>query len=289
MRRDLFEVGGKKKDGFVFDSPQLQAAYEAITKTLEGKRISERAFSSLYGDAVTSDIATGRNLQAGNELTRTERGRREKSTADLLEGLIHNGVNEGQWFGENAKAFPASIFDDYVHGIDQIIRFSYSETASHSYLGLAMDVTSSNPGIVYEKVEAIKVKIDKGELGTIKYFSDGSGFRGSSDKVPQVVVGIEPERVEALALSYQADADSFKKNPAQMLFLMQIIRQMKTFKTYTANSAERKVQELAPIFAQEETRITRILNGKKGQKLDWSELTDDVVYRSICQALTMFR
>ncbi len=289
-RRNGFEGVAVKEKAPLFENADLITAHAEIVRVLNQKRIKETAFydanSRIHSHtAIDADVRRIKEMQDQNMAKQTNQDRRRKAISDLLEGLIYLGITEGKWLGENVESFPTALFDDYVNGVDQIIDFHYPETDSHAYLGLAIDVTTGNPGTVYEKFEKIKSKIDAGTLATIQYFSRAN-FHGVVKNVPQAVVGIEPNRVEQLALDWQLDRESLGQSPIKRLLLMQMRLQMETFASY----AEWKGKpELTKIFLQDERRLKAILDNTPIGKDDMVDLSNDDVFHSIDQALSLFR
>lgn len=282
-RKNGFEAIPPRKEIPLFENVDLVTAHAEIVRTLNDKRIKESDFLNTYRD-VNADIQRVRKYESENRAKQTSRERRNKAVSDLLEGLMYQGINGGGWLGENAQSILASLYDDYEHGIDQIIRFSYPETDSHAYLGLGIDVTTGNAGGVYAKFENIKLNIDAGTLGKVKYFSDPY-YHGTLPRVPQAIVGIERDRVEKLALDWWANHDSLSQSPVQRLFVMQMRLQMETFASYAARKGKSDLEQL---FLQDERRLQMILNQKPKQPSAMAELSDDEVYHSIHQALQMF-
>lgn len=289
-RKNGFEVVAPRKETPLFENADLVSAHAEIVRTLNEKRIKEESFRHVYRNDVDSDIRSTRGKIAANAVNETGRDRWHKAISDLLEGLIYKGINEGGWLGKDVTSFPTALFDDYVNGVDQIIDFHYPETDSHAYLGLAIDVTTGNVGTVYEKFEKIKKSIDRddtgeGSLATIKYFSRAH-FHGVVRNVPQAVVGIEPSRVERLALDWKGKHESLGQSPIKRLLLMQMRLQMETFASY----AEWKGKpELTKIFLQDERRLKAILDNTPIGKDDMVDLSNDDVFHSIHQALSLFR
>ena len=97
-----------------------------------------------------------------------------------------------------------------------------------------------------------------GLLFEIKYFhSDRQHFTGRKRKVPQVVVGVEIERVQELGLLWMNRRNAeLAIHPAQITILEEIALQLKTFAEYAKRTEK---NELASLFEKELEKITELL------------------------------
>lgn len=282
MQFDFFNQAPKRSSEEIH--PTIEQAHLLATKTLEENRISIDEFENLY-DPKRLD-------------TDRERIRRKESNfkhevhndySDVLEAILFEQIDGGNWFNKNAKAIKTSKIDDYFNGSDIILELEdTARTLSH--LSLSIDVTFGT-STEKEKIGLIKKNIDKGILGRIDYFkSSRSQFRGEVTRIPQVVIGVEKDTVVEIAkLWLEKHADEAIKSeidnhPIKRLILSEILLQLYTFRTY---ASETKKVDLVPIFEKDIQLLEEILHSQG--TVDTMALRDDRVFAAIREALTIFK
>ena len=136
-----------------------------------------------------------------------------------------------------------------------------------------------------KKFAYIKEHIDHGTLGEVKYFhSDRQHFTGRKQKVPQVVIGVEIERVQELGLLWMNRRNrELGEHPVQMVILEEIALQLRTFADYARQGGK---DDLVLIFEKELRKIHELLAEKKIQGI--KTLASDKVFEEIKRNLLSF-
>lgn len=261
--------------------PWMHEAYEKATKLSEDSAVDPERFTDLYGkENVENDLAEVERLKERFETDDT------KKAADILEGIIYQHGELSDWFGPTAETIKTSEYDDIKNGCDLVLEFTEDDRAA-SHLALAVDVTFGN-NIVKEKLERIKKEIDADTLRDIKYFeSENHSFRGSLQKVPRVVIGVETETVSELSAAWvRGDNTYIGKSQAQYTLLEEMKIQLETFTEY----AEREGHEdVARQYRRALKTLRNILETKDipNEETAWQE---DRVLRGIDRGLSgLFR
>jgi len=211
-------------------------------------------FTGLYGkDIIEKDKA---------EIDRIKKSWGEqpsKNYADILEAIVCEHGELSDWFGPRAEVIKTSPFDDIRNGIDMVIEFDDEENR-FSHLALGVDVTFGNL-VVEKKLKHIKDNIDNDHLGQIKYFhSDRQNFTGRLQKIPQVVVGVEIDRVNELGLLWMNRRNKELGNhPIQTIILKEIKIQLEAFRDYTRTQ---KKTDLVARFEKDLNIVNELLLGK---------------------------
>lgn len=142
--------------------------------------------------------------------------------AKAFEGVVCSKTKK--WYGENSEAKLASSHDDTLHGADVILSFHNEKKETFS---VGVDVTLSKGHV--EKFKKIKEEIEKGTLGTIKYFDSQEGGK---EKVPHVVIGVEGTEAKNMNTDWLEGKESLNTHWASYEFIVQILIQLHAFKEY---------------------------------------------------------
>ena len=165
-------------------------------------RIDPRQFINLYGrDAVIADLRWVKSRQAYFRTHDSETETWHKQVADILEAILHEQIEQNDYFGENVWTIKTCDYDDYRNHIDSLLEIRHPEPRFANYSGLALDVTSaSRLEALAKKIERIFNHIKRGQLAKIKYFqSDFLNIRGEKSNIPLFVVGCDVHHTEELA------------------------------------------------------------------------------------------
>ena len=131
-----------------------------------------------------------------------------RNLGKVLEAIINEQVELGNWLGEGVITIKTSKFDDYTRGVDEVAEF-LDEGEEVSHLALAIDATIGGDSVA--KLRRIKEEIDGGKMGEIKYFhSERTGFRGNLMGVPRAVVTVDGGTIGELADLWMKGDQGFK-------------------------------------------------------------------------------
>ncbi len=259
----------------------VDEAHKRAEKILDESEIKLEMFAGLYGaDSLAHDTAEVERLEKGFEL------RPIKIYADILEAIVCETGELNEWFGPLSQIIKTSAYDDYKNKIDMVVE-TVGDNQGFSHLALGIDVTFGSQDL-HKKFDAIRARIDSGELGEVKYFhSDRQHFTGRLRKIPQVVVGVEIERVKELGLLWMNRKNKeLSAHSAQVTILEEAALQLEAFIEYAENSEVEEAQGVAPVLEKELRKVRELLEEKKKQGL--VGIKDDKVFEEIRRNLLLF-
>ena len=233
----------------------IKKAYEKACTYVHESEIDPEKFRDLYGkEAIDADKAYVEKMESTFS-TEGEPSEAQK-LGTIFEALLHSQIAYGQWFGKESSAQKTSRYDDIKNGIDEVVETEVHEAAT-SYLGLALDATLGGTG---EKFKRIKHEIDRGELGTVKYFRSKNGeFRGELSHIPRVVVTADAKTVIELAtLWLEKKSKELHEHPFQHQMLEEIELQLASFEGYARARGQEKDLATADTFAHSRSVIESI-------------------------------
>lgn len=236
--------------------------YNEATKAIKENKISENQFRGSYGESVTRDLTTVKNLKKEFDLSRNEEEKELYKYAEIMQAILVNFINSSQWLGEGAHAANTSDFDDIKNKIDIIVELM-NEKGFSKNLGLAIDASFSKD--LLSKFEEIKIKIERGELSEIKYYKSGN-FKGRLSGIPRVVTSINLKTVKELAgMWFRGDEEGIKNHPAQYQILEEMILQLETFEQYAGECGN---LELEKVYHDSCLTIKEILTERQENRSD---------------------
>jgi hypothetical protein len=264
-----------------FDHPALKAALPEALRSLEADALDELSFIDHYGeDAVQRDI---------REVSRLEgRFEQDNSTtaAKVLEAIFHQHVELSDWLGPQASTIRTTKFDDFKNGIDGIVEFN--EADSTSRLALGIDVTFGTLSI-QKKFDRILGEIETDTLARVKYFR-AHGYEGSLTQLPRVVIGVDIDKVIALAgLWNRQDNAALSTHIAKDIIADEIEKQLRTFLLYAQSMNK---PESVRSYTQAYNTVRRMhtkRNGFSDDRERMNQVHGDHVYSEIMDQLKRFQ
>jgi len=259
-------------------SPMMERASTKAERVLNDPEhsIQETEFESIYGkDAVAADLEKVARLERQFSTGVSIEDRNSKKIADILEAIVLTQSEMSNWLG-NATTLRSSRFDDYVNKVDMLAEWNSPKEGSR-VLALAVDVTFGMSG-VQKKLREIKQEIDKGRLGSVRYFKDERGdFMGTRNNVPRTVIGVSQPIVTQLAnLWLEGEKRQLGEHPIQRLFVDQIATQLRAMASYATQNGK---HDAAAAYYQALSAITPVEDSKKGIQLN--QLAFDPVAQEI--------
>lgn len=258
---------------------KVEQTHERAAKVLSDYEIKPETFAGLYGDEILKrDTAEVTRLEGLFERTPS------KIYGDILEAVTCEHGELSEWFGPKSQVIKTSRFDDYINKIDMVVE-TETEDRRFSHLALGIDVTFGSRDL-HKKFDAIRANLDSGNLGHVKYFhSDRQHFTGRLGKIPQVVVGVELERVKELGLLWMNRRNKeLGEHPMQMVILEEAALQLKTFAEYARMGGK---ADTAALLEAELQKINELLAGKKADGI--KSLQNDKVFEEIRRNLLSFK
>jgi hypothetical protein len=172
-------------------------------------------------------------LRLRAEFKKSETPELEKAhkLAEVFEGLVLVNAKQNKWFG-NAVLYKTSAYDDLKNKTDMYGEWRDEKDRAH-VLALAVDLTFSQQGGA-NKLDHIKRSIERGELGRIKYFKDGTGnVLGTRMNVPRVVVGVgSRELAEIASLWLLNKHQQLAEHPVRDMLIHEMYTQLSGMEQY---------------------------------------------------------
>ena len=234
-------------------------------------------FVDLYGkENVLADMRRVKEKQKEIEKNDTPSKIETRRAAEVFEAIVLEQSRTRGWLGHNVAVFKTSRFDDYFNACDLIAEWT-DERKDSRVLSLSVDVTFG-ARVVEKKLQEIRRRIDKGEMGTIKYFKSGDGtMRGERRMVPQIVVGADRRTVANLAQLWLQNNDrALATHPIQTALTEEIREQLDLGEMYAVSRGQRAV---ADAYARSRTTIEALMQEK--QDVPLGGLEKDSVYSEI--------
>ena len=273
-------------------SPLMHHAYEKATNEVLSNpdyAIQESEFTggehSVYdAHTVAADIELGNRRKKEYVEKQTPFEANSQRIADVFEAITLMESEQSNWLG-NVTTIHTSRYDDYVNKVDLLAEWQTPESGSQ-LLALGVDVTFGTSKIG-NKIAAIKEEIDRGKLGSIRYYKDSRGdFMGTRNNVPRTVIGISQPIVEQLAgLWMNGDKKSLGEHPIQRAITGQIAVQLNAVREY---ALARGNHAAAQAYEQPLAIIRKVRN--EGSVTPIGTLIDDSVWQEIlAQTKRQFR
>lgn len=265
----------------------LKKKYELVDQY----RPKETTFTDIYSkeeiDADLADIERIKSTWSHNEYL--------KNVSTIYEGIIADQISANAWFGENCESVATSEYDDIKNGVDVVTIFTQEE--SKQYLGLGIDVTfASDKKVLEKKLTGIKQCILNRNLPSLKYFQDPDTGEHKKLFLPKVIIGSRLSSAEKLIQLWGGkDGEKNKKlsqHPVSSKIIMESIAQLKYFYEYALNLSENDLNQnnkeeyknIAVEYGKMYNAFVDVYETKKELiNSHLSEISDDIVYETICE------
>ena len=269
----------KNREHRVELSPTMENAYARAKKILVDSDygIQEKEFEGVYdAGTIERDIALTNRLETKFNEERSSYEKNSKKIADVFESILLMQTEMNEWLGQNASTLKASRYDDYVNKVDMVAEWSSPEEGSR-VLALAVDVTFGVKSIEKKMME-IRSEIEKGQLGSIRYFRDQQGdLMGTRKNVARTVIGISQPVIEQLAALWLENKNkALGEHPIQRLIIDQIQMQLSAMERYAIKLGRPHV---AQSYRQALIGITKIKHEKAA--ISAASFADDPVAQEI--------
>lgn len=224
-------------------SPAMEKAHARALQVFKESSIREIDFKDIYGnETIKTDLQKVIEFQKKWKATEEVQEHVTNAIAEVLEAIILSEGELSQWLGD-AHTVRTATYDDYVNGVDMVSEW-YSPEDGSRILALAIDVTFGTVA-TEKKLKRIRDEIDRGELGSIKYFTDIRGdYFGTRRNVPRVVIGVSQDTVEKLAeLWMSGDKKALGAHPVQRVIVEEIFLQLRAMQDYALSTGSRLVAD----------------------------------------------
>ncbi len=231
-----FYTGMAKKEGRGVGA-SIEKAHEKALGILSAERIDMQSFIPPHGNydpaMVEADTETVERLDQKYEERMLENPnlRELKHTATVFEMIIATQAKENRWFGGNTEIIPTTLYDDYVNGVDGILRIK--EASRDQFLALGIDITFSGVALD-QNIEKIGEEIKAGKMAEVKYFAlPDNSFKGHLKNVPRIVLSAEASSVVQMAEQWvNEDPKTFARHWMQFQLLESAIEQCLYFSRF---------------------------------------------------------
>lgn len=245
-----------------------QAAIEA-RKLKKKDAIDPNEFKDLYGElSVVHDLDMIQKLKKSPDFIQNSAAH---AWADVFEAVFYQHVEQSNWLGEEVHTILPSEFDDFINKIDVMARADSSPSAL-PFVGVGVDVTFGTTKIA-QKITGIFNEIEKGRLGTMRYFVDPEvdDYKGPITKVPHLVVGVERVHIIELARQWMnGENKALAQNPIQLVILKQIMEQLKAYRGHAKKMGQ---SEIAAIYSADIDAFEPVLQERR--KMDIRNYEND--------------
>ncbi len=167
-----------------------------------------------------------------------------------------------------------------------MVEFNEDDTTRH--LALGIDVTFGTLSI-QKKFDRILDEIEKDTLAQVKYFR-AHGYEGSLKQLPRVVVGVDIDKVIAIAGYWERQENkTLGSHVAKDIIANEIEKQLRTFLLYAQSIGK---QNAARSYTQAFNTVRRMhstRNGFSDDKSRMEQVHNDHVYSVIMDQLKRFQ
>lgn len=182
----------------------------------------------------------------------------------IFEALLGT-VMELYWMPE-AFITETSDYDDWRNGADAVLEMGLFKTI--------IDFTCQrDKEKLNEKIQGALSKIDRGELGSVKYFiSQVDKRKHALIRLPIIIIGLSATTVRELLSLYQAGRKKELENHwVKSAIAEEILAQIKKFKEYINNTMRTgynytEAQRMSSSYDRLEREISKMLNEKTPQE-----------------------
>jgi hypothetical protein len=275
---ELFEI--------VNNNITTDKAYETVLLKINKHAINEKDddFIKLHGEEkVKKDQEYVEKME---RIFKVNNKSESSKKATILEYIIYEQSELGEWLGKKAVTQKTSRTDDIRNGIDIAVEFE-KDTEDSEYLGLAIDVSFGDE--LMKKFQRIKDEIDSGKLAKLEYFRSQNIAKEITD-VPRVIVAVDGKTLnELIELWSEKSEDSKTKlaaHPVQIQILNELFIQLKIFEQYAREVV--KKDELADIYKRDLLIVRNLLRDKKLEFSDFKGEMQDSGYDRVREGLSLF-
>lgn len=269
---------------------KINDAYNRVIRLFDkhSLKVDDPEFKELYGqEKIDYDKAYIKKNELRFEESNLPGENILFKNAAILEYIVYEQSELGEWFGKQALTFKTTKYDDLLHGVDMAIEFE-EPNESFGYLGLAVDISFGDE--LSKKFASIKDNIDSGKLTQIDYFkSPRTGPKGLKN-VPRVVLAVDGKTVSKLIDFWieksQDSKNSLANHPVQIQILTEFQLQLTKFEQYARHV--KKNDEIADIHAHDLAIIKKILQEKKKEFPNYTGEMFDAGYDHIQNGLSIF-
>ena len=190
MSRNFIDEGNK----FWFD-----LAYKKASRVLERSKIliPEKEWEQQI-------FASDKKDKFHNGYLKNKENYSKYKLSIISEGLICYLVNQGILFGNHARAYKTTDYDDFIHGVDILLKFENSTETIYA----ALDVTYSYD--LNKKFTRITSELLNNRMAKVNYGMESS--RLEKYQIPKFVLGMSSSNLRELAQRWVNNPSELYKN-----------------------------------------------------------------------------
>lgn len=256
----------------------VQQAKNIITK----KAVPYEKFEPIFGEeSIRADKAHVANLK--------EQFKKGKQIDDygsncgtIFEAILHMRLEKGDWI-DGVRATKPNEFDDFVHGIDEVVQIIHPETKKEEAV-FAIDALTVGSGLlnvgIEKKMNRIENDIKMGHLSEIKYFFDEETGKIGIKDIPKVIIAAGTHTIQELNESWmEKDMDEIRRHPLQIQILEQIIEQSGIISSFAERNDRKEIAEkYRAIYTWAKKKLaerTRVMHS------DWNDNGSSVISNAL--------
>lgn len=249
---------------------------------IKKKAIPFEPFEPIFGtESVRADKARVANLK--------EQFKKGKQIDDygtncgtIFEAILHMRLEKGDWI-DGVHAKKTNEFDDFVHGIDEVVRVVDPETNKEKF-SFAVDALTVGGGLlnvgIEKKMNKIENDIKLGHLPEVKYFLDEQTGQVGIKDIPKIVIAAGVNTIQDLNESWmERNMQEVAKHPLQIQILEQIIEQAKIIGDFAKrNGREEIAKKYEAIYRWAKNKLAE---KTKHMRSDWNDNGSSVISNAL--------
>lgn len=211
-------------------------------------------------EEIEDDKKYVKEFEAKFEKGQNQNYKEMKKKADILEYIIFEQGETGNWFGKLAHTIKTCKSDDIKNGIDLVVETQEYvgegledsiDDKKLSYLGLAADITFERMdnalGMgkdIPQKFQTIINEINQGMLAEVKYYKSRLSGPKTLINIPRVVLNIDSKMANELIELWVNNKDNELANhKIHIVIIHQIVAQLAVYEEYAREVKRKKIAE----------------------------------------------
>lgn len=230
--------GGDSFENRAWLAPAFERAQKSLSRLAIEIEDFENATPAFTGETIKKDKDYVLEKEKKFDLEETSESEFYRKMAVVLEAIICEQAELGDWFGEDTFTVKTSKFDDIRNGIDIVVEFE--NEADDGLMVLGLDVTCGSA--VEKKMKTMKKHQDEGFLPNIKYYESERAEKQSLKHVPKVVVGVDKKILgEMVGLWLGGKRRELSAHSVQVEILEQIRLQLEAFSEHAQKKGKKQI------------------------------------------------
>ena len=264
------------------NSVSFEQGMKRAESIIQKEAVPFEKFEPIFGaDVVRADKAHVANLKE-----RFKKGKQidayGSNCGTIFEAILHMRLKKGDWIS-NVDAIKPNEFDDFTHGMDEVVRVINPETKKQETV-FAIDALTVgggplNVGVV-KKMDRIKEEVVSNHLPEIKYFLNEETGEVGIKNIPRIVVAADTKTMQGLnELWMERNGEELAKHPLQIQILEQIIEQAVAIGSFAKRNGQNEIAEKYDAIRMWAKK--KLNESSKRARTDWNDDASSVVSNAL--------